>query len=243
MTNTSATDRADYRAACENADIESFRSHPMFTSNVETVPEEWGPSYMEVIRKSPLYTLMGEFARNDDVGGPRRILYDGKWTLAATTLRYIHVMVELLRLNGDMRDWSVCEIGVGYGGQFRIADAACDLFSYTLVDTPPALALTRRFLGHFHVRSAMSFQDPDSVTPAEYDLVVSNFAFSEMTREMQKVYLDTVIFRAKHGYMMYNSMVPRSMSLGADEVLQLIPRARIIPDVLHMPAPNQVIAW
>jgi hypothetical protein len=77
-----------------------------------------------------------------------------------------------------------------------------------------------------------------------YDLVVSNYAFTELPRSIQESYLQRVILRSSRGYITYNEITPpRFRSYKAEELLALIPRAtRVKEEPLTHPK-NCIIVW
>ena len=109
---------------------------------------------------------------------------------------------------GDLSNLKICEIGVGYGGQARIIFAKFPkVASYAFVDLQSALNLSKKYLSHFSDISAkMDFYTLDNLGKNDYDLVISNYAFSELNRTIQELYLQAIIHRSKHGYITYNEI-------------------------------------
>ena len=224
---TSITDADDYlsfcsRAATDDGTFAHFRTNKIYRRIVETVGRSDGvknllaalaikPSYLRSIR---------EFARNDDFGGPNR----RSLGMSGTTLRYVRIAAQIESALGSLDGMRYAEIGVGYGGQARIIAARHRLASITLYDLPPALALASRYLGAFnlHPTAISAFE----VAPAACDLVVSNYAFSEMSAAVQREYVDKVISRAAHGYFLFNYPMARNFvdCLSPEEFVSLLSR-------------------
>ena len=79
---------------------------------------------------------------------------------------------------------------------------------------------------------------------ADYGLVISNYAFTELTREIQDEYLSKVILRAQRGYITYNEITPPSYrSYRAEELLAMIPGARRLPEAPLTHPANCIIQW
>jgi len=138
----------------------------------------------------------------------------------------------------------LCEIGVGYGGQCRIINAYFKPASYYLVDIGPALALTRRFLENYALAAKLSFLTLSDLAPRNYDLVISNYAFTELPRSVQEPYLSQVILQSKRGYITYNEIQPAKFrSYEANELVELIPRSRKINEEPLTHPKNCIIIW
>ena len=79
-----------------------------------------------------------------------------------------------------------------YGGQCRILYALNAVDSYSLFDLDEALALARRYLGHFPI-DGVAYRDIASAADEGCDLVISNYAFSELRKEVQDLYWERLI--------------------------------------------------
>ena len=119
-------------------------------------------------------------------------------TFSPTTLRYIHVLSELDKVFDLSKIKSIGEIGGGYGGQaavlLRFLRGPVD---YHIFDLPEPKALAIRFLSRLGYE--LSFQKH-----AELDLLISNYAFSELNSSVQQAYFDDVVVKARQVYMVYN---------------------------------------
>jgi hypothetical protein len=57
-----------------------------------------------------------------------------------------------------------------------------------------------------------------------YDLVISNYALTEIRKEIQEVYLEKVVLPAQRGYITYNEINPEDFhSYTKEEFIALIP--------------------
>lgn len=247
---TSISDNQTYPQACLQATMDyacfnSFRRNEAYCEILEHVPPEQGREYLEIIGSSPeIMADMAEFKRNDAYGSPHTHEYPGIGAVSPTTLRYIKVLLDLKLLFRTLDDLSICEIGVGYGGQCRIVNAHYKPSIYTLVDILPALALARRFLDHYILHSATCYKTMSELEPLDHDLVISNYAFSELSRAVQDVYLDRVIFRSRMGYVTYNEITPAEFnSYTAEELVSIIPNSRIIAEKPLTHPRNCIIVW
>ena len=88
--------------------------------------------------------------------------------------------------------------------------------------------------------------DITSVVEQEFDLVVSNYAFSELPRAVQLEYMEKVLVRAKHVYMIMNSggsnLTGRSEGkLSCAELMSAIPGLQIQDEIPNSGVDNYVL--
>jgi putative sugar O-methyltransferase len=159
-------------------------------------------------------------------------------------LRYVKILSDIKQHFGTVDNFDICEIGVGYGGQCRIINAYSKPATYCLVDIHPALGLARRFLDNYVLNSVLSYKTMNELAGRCYDLVISNYAFSELPRDVQNKYLDKVILNSAPGYITYNDINPKEFnSHTAAELIQLIPGARIFKERPLTHPGNCIIVW
>jgi hypothetical protein len=155
----------------------------------------------------------------------------------------VKVADDIATLLGRLDGARVCEIGGGYGGQCRILDALFRLDSYVLVDLRPALQLADRFLNHFSLRCKMSFACVNELACDSYDLVISNYAFSELTRDTQETYFRKVIANSRRGYMTYNDINPPEWHSMTRDDIQARVKGVVLPEFPLTHPRNCIIVW
>ncbi|MEO0368601.1 MAG: putative sugar O-methyltransferase [Pseudomonadota bacterium] len=247
---TSLSDNQLYPQACLDAAtnyelFNEFKRHPTYNRILEHVSESQGQEYLNIISNHPdMLEAIEKFKENDKWGNPRVYDYTSVGSISPTTLRYIKVLVDLRIYFQDLNDLEICEIGVGYGGQCRIINAYFKLSNYCLVDIQPALALTQRFLDNFIIDGSLSYQTMNELAPKNYDLCISNYAFTELPRTVQDVYLHKVILNSTRGYITYNEITPKRFnSYKADELVATIPGAKILEEKPLTHPKNCIIVW
>lgn len=210
-TQTSATDDYQYPSFClaaatDNNLYKNFRRAPVYVNVLEHVSYEIGRECVRIITKeyTHLLSLMDAFKKNDTIGNPNTGYYSEVGVVAPTTLRYIKIAGEIQKLFGTLENATIVEIGGGFGGQCKILSDICKFKKYIIVDLPGPLALTKRFLQEQNVNN-VEFYTPDQVSQINnVDLVISNYAYSECTLEIQKMYAESVLRKAKNGYCICN---------------------------------------
>ncbi|WP_029323814.1 putative sugar O-methyltransferase [Butyrivibrio sp. AE3004] len=260
---SSVSDDGRYPAYCRLASennflFSHFRRNEIYNLILEHMSKEQGSEYLEELTKSDnfgdLCSRLNEYLKNDTVGKPRVYDYEiGGRTVSVspTTLRYIKVLDDLKKLFPMEDIKSVAEIGVGYGGQCRIIFADYKIDKYSLIDLPEALGLTKRFLKKLIDIGNVQFIDGtamDGENISDHDLVISNYAYSELARVIQQGYWDKVVSKASHGYFTWNLESERKLDgFTVDEftnMLKSIGRDVRVLEERPLTAPgNCLIVW
>jgi putative sugar O-methyltransferase len=107
---------------------------------------------------------------------------------------------------GGFDNKHIIEIGVGYGGQCKLIMDQWTPASYTLVDLPEVLALSQRYLKDSNYSNVYYLTQDQLPIDKEYDLVISNYAFSECERSIQMGYVNDVMKKSESGYITFNTI-------------------------------------
>jgi putative sugar O-methyltransferase len=234
-------------AAKDSHKFSRFRRNPIYRRVLEHVSEQQGSQYLSQIETDwpDLIGRIQEFKANDSIGSPLQYSYPRIGAVSPTTLRYIKVACDLRRIFGDLNGFRVAEIGCGYGGQFLIADMIWPLRSWTLFDLDPVLQLISRYLESFLVRSAyepMTLNRFDSGEGA-FDLLISNYAFSELPRALQAMYVEKVLSKAKRGYMTMNSGKTEGEHFSIAQLGERLPNLKVLDEVPLTAPNNYILVW
>ena len=246
---------ASYVEVCHYATINdfvfnNFRQHTKYTKILEHVTYEQGWQYIEQIKMINRIDLLQDkqkIQQNDSVGNPKTYEYNEFGTFSPTTLRYVKVASELKHIFSTLHDQqlSICEIGVGYGGQCRILQEYFDIKNYTLIDITPAINLAKRYLENFSLKCKVDFITLNEIDCIKSDLCISNYAFSELNRGLQDVYYEKVIQHASHGYMTYNHISPKHFNTyTVYEFSEIVKHNAKISDEMPNSCPeNRILVW
>ncbi len=247
---TSLSDNEGYPQVCVSASIDNkifnnFRRNIIYTQILEHVSQKQGKQYLDLILDDKeILDSFEEYKLNDRFGNPKKYNYPKIGEISPSTLRYIKVLSDLKKYFGSLDDYNMCEIGVGYGGQCRIINVNFSPSSYTLVDIKAALSLAQRFLDNYIINSVLAFTTMNELFSKEYDLVLSNYAFTELPRNIQDVYLKKVILNSKRGYITYNDINPSYFnSYKAQELIKIIPGSEIFEEEPLTHQNNCLIIW
>lgn len=119
---------------------------------------------------------------------------------------------------------------------------------YNLVDLPEVLALAERFLTELNTAGDIRYIDGTHLyNDVPCDLVISNYAFAELVKPVQDIYIQKIISKAKAGYITWNQ--PALARGGWDkgytleEFLPMIPDANTIPEEPLTARGNCIVVW
>jgi putative sugar O-methyltransferase len=234
------------KAASNTETFKNFRSNEIFRTILEHTSPELGDEYLRVILdNSHDYKFISKFVVNDDVGMPEKYLYGKFGFISPSTLRYVKVLSDLKLKFGDLNGKKIVEIGGGYGGQARVLFLEFMNLDYTIIDLPEVLLLINKFTesanlnsGKLNLFSALDFPTIKS------DLVISNYAFSELIREHQIEYLNKIINNSDRGYITYNNINPLEFqSLTIEEFSKFKSNCLIESEMPESWPGNKIVSW
>ena len=147
--------------------------------------------------------------------------------------------------NGDDLG-SVAEIGCGYGGQALVNDQLLEVKHTTLFDLPFVNKLIERYLDTYLLNGAYKVTTINKEVCRDYDLVISNYAFSELPKKLQLKYIDKLLAKSSRGYLTMNSGLVDSCSAGKlsiDELRDILPQFEVFEENPLTSPYNYIIAW
>lgn len=244
-----------YMAANSEHFFKKFRRDPIYNDVLEHVSQKQGQEYLDVINKNNKLTFTdtdwNNFFKNDLYGNPVTFSYEISGQakeVSPTTLRYVKVLQDIVTLFDTAQFKSIAEIGVGYAGECRLLTSYLSkVKTYSLFDLPEVLLLAEKYLGKFGKATIDKILLVDGTqinTEGNYDFVISNYAFSELVRDVQDIYLEKVILKSSAGYITWNTLsydVLGGYSL--DELLEKIPDSSKIAEEPLTKENNCIIIW
>lgn len=155
-----------------------------------------------------------KFRENDLYGYPEICEYDFFGKMSPSTIRYIKNTLDIYNFVGDKKIKNIVEIGGGYGGLCKTMSVLFDFDNYVLIDLPEVNKLSNKYLSKFEDLSGRTSQYHfDEFEEIEnIDLVISNYAFSECSLNIQKKYYDKVILNSQYYYMTYNNITTGNLN-------------------------------
>lgn len=238
-----------FRDALTNEDLfKDFRRHPDCKQICEGLYNFTGARYIvEIKRTFPvLLEYMDRFASSDTIGNPQSYHYRIDKTeidISSTTLRYIKVLADLMNLFGSLNNMNIVEIGSSYGGQCKIINDIQKFKSYTLIDLPDVLALSEKYLNLHNVNNFI-LRDINDISDLDYNLCISNYAFTEVERNYQDLYVEKIIKKSSKGYITCNFLGERIKdgALSREDIL-LLHDGKFIPEIPKTGVNNLIYIW
>jgi hypothetical protein len=252
---TSISDKDSYvsivEIACRDSiTFDKFRSCKEYKEILEHVSPWQGRQYIEWVfdqgySRTWIRNVKTELQQFSEIGGPQKYYFFGIGNVSPTFFRYLKVHCELTNLFGNLDQKSICEIGGGFGGQAVLTSKLSQLSGYCIYDLPSVTQLQRKFVGFFcNSDSLVEWRDGKEPTPSKGDLIISNYAFSELTRPMQEIYIERVIANYPMGYITWNDLSERTLGgLSIMEFCKIIPNVTVIDENPSTSRNNKILFW
>ena len=108
--------------------------------------------------------------------------------------------------------------------------------------------LIKKYLDSINKIKDVEFLNLETSKPKDWDLVISNYAFSELPRKLQEIYIDKVLLKSQRGYLIMNSgrenFTNRSVGkLNLKELQDLLPSFEVLEEMPKTGPDNYVIIW
>lgn len=203
-----------------------------------------GRDYLKMINSnSEIMTNLREVVSVDN-GMPYTYFYKGLGRVSPTQIRYAKVLQDIEVLFGGLNNLTIAEIGVGYGGQAIHILNRWAPKNYFVYDLEWPAKLMSKNLKQSSLKLSIQPEIRNWNEKIAVDLVLSNYAFSELFRDVQEIYFRNVIEGSKAGYVIYNHIhEDGGDSMNAEEFASKIPGAVILKEKpLSFPG-NVLIVW
>ena len=240
------------KAALDSRQFSVFRRHHLYTPVVETVSKKSAKKYYEFISKEYKLSnseILQAIKPLQTIGSPRLEYIEAlSASVSAIALRYLKVALDIKKIKGD-NFGHVVEIGCGYGGQALILDQIGTLESYTFMDLWQVNMLIRRFIesSDFSSSYRIATLRESSSLRDNWDLAISNYAFSELPRGLQINYINKILLKAKNGYMTMNSGLEGGFgnvdNLSQEELQNFLPGCSFSKEIPLTDLRNYLVNW
>jgi putative sugar O-methyltransferase len=226
----------------------NFKSNIFYQDILEHVNYPQGLEYLNIIKRdSNLLNNIDKFLINDQIGNPKKYYYEElKTKISPTTLRYIKVASDIKKIFKD-EITNIVEIGCGYGGQYLILDQVMKINHYILMDLHDVNKLIEKYLEHHLLNSSYETKTINQLqSNKQFDLVISNYAFSELPPQTQISYIKKILLNSKNGYLTMNSGKENSNfknHLSLEEIRNYIKNITILEEEPNTSEGNYIIIW
>lgn len=213
-------------AATNESVFRSFKTDRRYKQVLEHCSRYIAKQYYNQIKRDNHFLLENNnLYENDRYGSPDITNIYGIHC-STSTMQYIGVLSNLIKMFGDLTGKRIVEIGGGYGGQAMVILSQFKA-DYTIIDLEDVNLLQERYLRGKGVEIYNT-----NYPVRDYDLVISNYALTEVMEPLQSKYVKEVCCRSKNGYITCN------WPLTAD-----LPKHKVIPDVHGERMENFIIVW
>jgi hypothetical protein len=231
--------------------LKTFRKDYRYRLILEHVDFRQGHEYLRRLTPPTIdfYQKNPSLIQLSKVGSPRTFYYPKLGWVSPTIIRYLYVNQRISDLFREKRIEKVAEIGIGFGGQIAVTSKSLNVNDFSAYDLPVVLDLAKKTLEKTELLpSTFTKKSIDPVEPAIYDLVISNYAFSELPKAVQHDYIVKMLGASRCGYITMNSgrsdLSGRSkgkMSLA--EIINLLPPSEILEEDPKTGPDNYIIVW
>lgn len=245
-----------YEVFCESASkkkqiFQKFRGEGPCLEMVENVSLEQGTQILSyLMSKYPsIIHQSHQIILDDKFGSPVQYPFPGIGMISPTTIRYLKIAGDLESIFGSLKNFQILEIGGGYGGQCKILHDLFGFSRYTIIDLEKCILLIGKYLNHFNVPCFKCIPSVSKDQEINYDLVISNYAFSEIDKTEQIEYVNRIIKHIPRGYITYNNVSEfhNLLSLTIDEFVSMITDEKrevlVLPETPLTGDNNCLIFW
>jgi len=249
LATTSISDTNIYNIICKLAAEDTkffnkFKSCEQYREILEHVSRDLGSSYFKELLKDEWIMKRLELILQDGPGLPFKYTYRGIGRVSPTNLRYAKVVSDLHQVFGELENFRIVEIGVGYGGQCVGISKVFKVASYVMYDLASTLKLAQRYISEMSPNMPIRLGDYTNLIAESFDLVISNYAFSELQRELQEEYFSKIISVSSRGFITYNDISPESFNyINFKEFAERIPGSEIFLENPTTNEENRIILW
>ena len=234
----------------------NFRRDYAYRQILEHVSYRLGKNYFAKLQRlgNMPPNLSNYLEGADRVGNPRKYSYPGLGRVSPTTLRYLATaaeMCEIFELK-NMPPPVITEIGIGFGGQLLALNQMIEISSYNTYDLKNVQELASRYISETNLmpghEKIVVHRDIANFSELNSDLLISNYALSELPAFVQIEYVEKIARNAKRGYLMMNSgktnVTGRSTGkLAMADFLSSIPGVEIFPENPLSGPDNYLLLW
>jgi putative sugar O-methyltransferase len=231
-------------ASQEEKYFRKFRSCSSYRAILENVDAQSGQAIVEAFQYYGKDVKKFSKLWHNEIGNPYKYHLKGLGYVSPTELRYSKIIVELEILFGNLDQYSISEIGVGFGGQGGQILQNFKVKNYEFIDLPEPLALVERYLSEIRQLDMAKFTSPTELESGTRDLIISNYAFSELNRELQEYYFEKIISRSKKGFVIYNHITPENYgTMTAEDFASRISGSEIFEEIPLSHPGNVLVVW
>lgn len=259
---TSVSDSWSYTKICHLAGTDTsffktFKSNQNYQAILEHTSRYYGNCYLDILLerygKEKTISILEKVKVNDIFGNPSLETYnidDFVINISPSTLYYAKIWSDIIFMFKNTNEMEIVEIGGGYGGQCVVANAMGSFKKWSIYDLPEANLLQEKYLHQnnitkYDLMSSPNFEsiNDSSKETKKYDLLISNYAFSELERPIQEAYYNQVISNTQNGYMIMNFGWDINNQFTLQEIQSKIENSQIKDEIPKTGPNNCLVIW
>lgn len=253
------------RILSDESEFQHFKRNQEYRFVLEHVSRNEGNGYIENIERwlraqklSAAVLPVRELERLDALGDPLRYDFgigsDVHLTVSPTTLRYLWYAMDytdhvrkVMPVPPDRL--TVAEVGAGYAGQYLVWQTLIEagalgqdvrLGRYTIFDLEPVQRLQMKYVQRARggLDGVLQWANVSTWSPHEVDLLVSNYALSELAPRVQRLYWIRVAPWVSHGYLARNGPL-----VDCSTTREVLARAVVRKEYPQTGQRNEIVVW
>ena len=118
---------------------------------------------------------------------------------------YILHVGHIKKMLGGLDNKIIVEIGSGYGGQAVVFGQEYKWNKYIMIDIPLAIELHKKYINLFPGLKNINYQTSKDINSVSSDVVISNFAFTELNELGMTYYVNSFFKKTKSFYIQSNA--------------------------------------
>lgn len=217
---------SNYQIVCyKNSQLQKelwdFKSDKNFTYMLEHVTGEQANNYLKEIESNfgELFLKNKELFinlcnKNDLYGKTQKKYITNFIVTSPSNLRYIYHSLLILKYikESSLDNLNIIEIGGGYGGLAFFINKLAYIFdikicSYTIFDLLEASNLQTKYLDALKIDNTKCYQINNFENLKKDSFLISNYAFSEISLELQKEYTEKILNPyTLYGFLVWNAI-------------------------------------
>jgi hypothetical protein len=262
--NLSASDDGFYpevalKAALNSNDFNCFRQNKHYRRILEHTSLDQAHAYFDKIRSIDESELQILDKLTDTFSGFGSPVLDyfkplGK-RIPLSLIRYFKIGIDIKTHlvnnleNFQSKSLKIVEIGCGYGGQALVLSELLNISDYTFVDLWQVNLLITRVMELDCPVFQYSTHTLNTIKPPSinYDIVVSNYAFSELSVNLQNKAIANILQYSTLGYMIMNNGLDGNYgtitNYSQDQLSKRIEKLMFIPEEPKTGPSNYIAIW
>ena len=247
--NTSITDESNYLEAVAEAlsrpeAFNSFRSNVAIRQTYDHVSYDLAKEYLSRIGMTSVRPLVKKIRDIALYGNARTFYFRSAGLSSPTVLRYLKIAKDLAHLFQLSKIAQIHEIGVGFGGQSMVVHRLYGLHNFVFMDLPEVNELAQRCCGSLCPDMTVATLDGRNPPQQQPELLISNYAFSELDRATQEIYFERVVKNSRSGYMILNQLSQKHLGgMTPRELQSRIDGSKLYPEIPESSPGNSLIVW